>query len=193
MTDIQEIQNHWELVHKHPRNVSKRFQKDISSRTKDIKQFSQLYMHGRTQGRTWSNLELTTSGGSAKNIHFLLLADSNRLDLSPITSLSPDLLQVVRDPTTLNSSVTPDTIITSLSKYYNVPFTKPPINSDGAIRKPSDHLVVIFELKFKPMSHMQRRYKTVTFRPLPDSKMSIFGLWLRDQNWNEMYKNNDVN
>ena len=29
-------------VNKDPGNVSKRFQKDISSRTKDIKQFSQL-------------------------------------------------------------------------------------------------------------------------------------------------------
>ena len=29
-----------ELVYKHPRNVSKGFKKDFSSRTKDIKQFS---------------------------------------------------------------------------------------------------------------------------------------------------------
>ena len=42
----------------------------ISSRTKDIKQFSQLTTHthtdGRTHARTWVNLELTTRGGSAK-------------------------------------------------------------------------------------------------------------------------------
>ena len=35
-----EIWNYLELMYKHPRNVSKMFQKDISSRTKDIKQFS---------------------------------------------------------------------------------------------------------------------------------------------------------
>ena len=56
LTDIQKISNYLELVYKHTRNVSKRFQKDISSRTKDIKQFSQLTtdggMHGRTDTRT---------------------------------------------------------------------------------------------------------------------------------------------
>ena len=36
LTDIQEIQNYLEHMYKHPRNVSKRFQKDISSRTKDM-------------------------------------------------------------------------------------------------------------------------------------------------------------
>ena len=46
LTDIQDIQNYLRLEYKHPRNVSKRFQKDISSRTKDNKQFSQLYTHG---------------------------------------------------------------------------------------------------------------------------------------------------
>ena len=42
MTDMQYIQNYLEQLYKHPRNVSKNFQKDISCGTKDIKQFSQL-------------------------------------------------------------------------------------------------------------------------------------------------------
>ena len=60
---MQEIQNYLELVYKHPRNVTKKFQKDISSRTKDIKQFSQLttdrHTHTQTHTRTSVNLELT--------------------------------------------------------------------------------------------------------------------------------------
>ena len=36
MTHIQEIQNHVEIVYQHPRNVSKKNHKDISSRTSDI-------------------------------------------------------------------------------------------------------------------------------------------------------------
>ena len=51
-TDIQEFQNYLEIVYKHPRNVSKRFQKDIYSRTKDMKQFSQLTMDTHTDART---------------------------------------------------------------------------------------------------------------------------------------------
>ena len=36
MTDIQEIWNYLEIVYKYPRNVYKKFQKDISSGTGDI-------------------------------------------------------------------------------------------------------------------------------------------------------------
>ena len=36
LTDIQEIGNYLELVYKHPRNVSRKFEKDSSSRTEDI-------------------------------------------------------------------------------------------------------------------------------------------------------------
>ena len=38
---MQEICNYWEIVYKHPRNISKKFPKDMSTRTKDIKQLSQ--------------------------------------------------------------------------------------------------------------------------------------------------------
>ena len=63
LTDIQEIQNYIKLVYKHPGYVSKRFQKDISCGTKDIKQFSQLITDTQTDTqtdtRTSVNLELT--------------------------------------------------------------------------------------------------------------------------------------
>ena len=36
LTDIQEIWNYLELVYKHPKNVSRKFEKDSSSRTGDI-------------------------------------------------------------------------------------------------------------------------------------------------------------
>ena len=70
VTDIQEIQNYLKLVYKRPRNVSKRFQKDISSRTKDIKQFSQLIMDTCTHGRTHRCKYRAdpTRGGSAKKV-----------------------------------------------------------------------------------------------------------------------------
>ena len=57
-------------MYKHLRNVSKRFQKDISSRTKDINSLvncrcTRTHMHAWT----WVNLELTPpEGGSAKNL-----------------------------------------------------------------------------------------------------------------------------
>ena len=36
LTDIQQILNHLELVYKHPGNVSRKFEKDSLSRTRDI-------------------------------------------------------------------------------------------------------------------------------------------------------------
>ena len=59
LTDIQEIWNYLELVYKHPGNISIRFQKDISSRTKGIKLFSQLTTDAHTHTWTNVNLELT--------------------------------------------------------------------------------------------------------------------------------------
>ena len=41
-----------ELMYKHHRNVSRRFQKDISSRTKDIKRSSQLMTHTHMDRQT---------------------------------------------------------------------------------------------------------------------------------------------
>ena len=66
-----------------PRNVSKRFQKDISSRTKDIKQFSQLITHAHmdahTDARTSVNLELTPPevGQLKCNIHHIYESSVN--------------------------------------------------------------------------------------------------------------------
>ena len=73
---------------KHPRNVSKRFQKDISSGTKDIKQFSQLITHTHTQThthtdtRTSVNLELTPPEvGQLKMLLNVTLLRKKRLPL----------------------------------------------------------------------------------------------------------------
>ena len=127
------------------------------------------------------------------NIHLLLIADSNRLNLDPIIGLLPQLSQVVTVPTRLNPPATLDTIITTLSKYYKEPYTKPPIASDKSNGKPSDHLVVLYEPKFNPIQHKPRKYKRVQYRPLPDSGIAFFGTWLKDQNWNEIYQSDDIN
>ena len=50
-----------------------------------------------------------------KNIQFILIADTNRLNLDPIINLCEDLKQVVKVPTRLNPPATLDTIITLMS------------------------------------------------------------------------------
>ena len=52
LTDIQEILNYSELVYKHPQNISRKFEKDSSSRTGVIT--DNLYLV-----RQWDNEQLT--------------------------------------------------------------------------------------------------------------------------------------
>ena len=62
------------------------------------------------------------------NIHLVIAGDTNRLNLSPIKNLSPNLKQEVKVFTRLNPPAILDPIITTLGKWYQSPVTKPPIN-----------------------------------------------------------------
>ena len=53
-----------------------------------------------------------------QNTEFILCADSNRLDLTPIIDLNSNFQQVVQIPTRLNPPAVLDTIVTSISKFY---------------------------------------------------------------------------
>ena len=67
--------------------------------------------------------------------------------------------------------------------YYQSPFTVPPLDNDSnKSGKPSDHLIVMM----KPINANEPKrkvYKTVTFRPLPESGLFQFGVWLQTQKW----------
>ena len=126
-------------------------------------------------------------------VDFILCADSNRLDLSPIIDSSADLCQVVKVPTRLNPPATLDTIVTSLSKYYEEPVTKPPIMNDSSSSgTPSDHLIVLW----KPISNncelSQRVYRTVVNRPISPIGVSKFSEWLKNKSWHDIYQCNDI-
>ena len=70
------------------------------------------------------------SGKYGSNIQYVIAGDTNRLNLDPILSLSHNLVQCVKVPTRLNPDRMLDPIITTMSKYYAEPETKPPINPD---------------------------------------------------------------
>ena len=58
--------------------------------------------------------------------------------------------------------------------------------------KPSDHLIVVM----KPLSNdhpiQQKTYKTITYRPFPDSGIREMGRWLQSQHWSEIYSLKDA-
>ena len=127
-------------------------------------------------------------------IDFIIAGDTNRLNLSPILNLSPELQQVVKVPTRLNPDRILDPIITTLKQFYCEPTTKPPINPNSSqTGKPSDHLVVLWE----PLGALQqiqaRKYRTLETRPIDFSGLQKFSSWIENYNWTTFYKSNGAN
>ena len=128
------------------------------------------------------------------NLHFVIAGDTNRLNLNPITSLSPNLKQVVKVHTRLNPPATLDPIITTLSKWYQSPVTKPPINPNrNSGGKPSDHLVVLMCPLVSELQIPPRVYTTVTTRPLTQSGIERFAKWVEQYAFSEIYEYKDAN
>ena len=121
------------------------------------------------------------------NLHFCIAGDTNKLNLSPILNLSPSLQQVVKVPTRLNPDAILDKIITTMSKFYCPPVTKPPLQNDGKKGAPSDHLVVLMYPVSSELECPPRVYRTVQYRPLTDSGFIIYEKWLAEQTWAEIY------
>ena len=122
-------------------------------------------------------------------LHFIIAGDTNRLDLRPILNLSPQLIQVVKVPTRLNPPAILDPIITTLSSFYNQPVTKPPIQNDADKNgKPSDHLVVLMRPLSSSLEVQPRKYRTVKFRPLPQSGIDKMKKWIQYHDWDDFYK-----
>ena len=128
-----------------------------------------------------------------KSLQICIAGDLNRLGLSPIISLSANFEQVVRVPTRLNPDAILDPIITTMRKFYLDPVTKPPIRNDEGNGQPSDHLIVLFEPISRLVDCQPRVYETIQFRPITDSGILMFGQWLSDQTWDEIYSNQDCN
>ena len=120
-------------------------------------------------------------------LHFIMAGDTNDLKLEPILSLSPQLKQVVSTPTRKGAILDP--IITTLAKYYQPPICLPPLDSDpDQTGAPSDHMIVFMEPINGVNNNPARANKTVTFRPLPESGITLMGDWLVNYSWDTLYK-----
>ena len=105
-----------------------------------------------------------------RGLHFVLAGDTNDLNLNPILSLSPNLVQIVTDWTRLDPPAILDPIIMTLSHLYQEPLCLDPLDADPETNgKQSDHRIVIS----KPISVINnkcsRQTRIVKFRPFPQS------------------------
>ena len=108
--------------------------------------------------------------------------------MKPILDLSPSLSQVVTIPTRTNPDAKLDKIITTLSKFYLVPTTLPPLDNDvDGKGKPSDHLIVIM-MPISQNNYPKPQVKVITYRPLPESGMLMMKQWLQNENWAQLYR-----
>ena len=124
-----------------------------------------------------------------KGLHWLLCGDTNDLRLDPILALSPNLKQCVQNFTRQNPPRILDPIITTMSKYYQIPKVVPPLDPDPEKRgKPSDHMMVIFT----PINNIEnkcvKRSKEIIFRPINTEGVNKMRTWLISENWHQVLK-----
>ena len=98
-----------------------------------------------------------------KGLNFIIAGDKNKLNLTPIINLSPNLAQIVksptrRDPVTFVEALL-DPVITSLETYYQTPTCLPPLDPDPESNgKHSDHRIVVF----RPVSAINNQFARTT-------------------------------
>ena len=123
-----------------------------------------------------------------ENLGFIIAGDFNRLNVKPILNLSADLRQTVSVPTRLNPDATLDLVITNMANFYQAPCTLAPLeNDDSKSGTASDHLIVKMHPIRNSSNVVERKYRTIQFRPFPDSGIREFGRWLHTQTWNAVY------
>ena len=112
-------------------------------------------------------------------------ADKNSMDISPLLNCGLRLKQVV-DIGTRNGVIL-DIILMNIPQLYNSPIIAPPVpcdNPDDGV--PSDHWVPVcypYTDRYRPPL---RRFKSVTYRPLPAENIAKFGNWITSESFDQM-------
>ena len=121
----------------------------------------------------------------------MIAGDINRTDYTDIIDAYAALKQCVTVGT--RKQATLEIILSDLINLYHPPTTKPPLqvdeNKKGA---DSDHYIVIFAPKSDLVFQVPRMKKVVKTRPLPDSKIPLFGREIQNQSWGEVFHEEDL-
>ena len=109
-------------------------------------------------------------------------ADKNRMDLHPLLNCGLRLKNMV-DISTRKGAIL-DVIITNIPKYYNSAIVVPPVPCDDpSSGVPSDHWVPICYPHMDRHRPPLRRFKSVTYRPLPDDGIRKYGQWITSESF----------
>ena len=119
-------------------------------------------------------------------LHFTLGADANKLDLTSILSLSPNMKQLVVTPTRGKAILDP--ILSTLGLWYQTPVSLQPLQADpGTGGATSDHMISIM----RPISMVNnkpcRENRKIKVRPLPESLINLIKASLQFHSWENVY------
>ena len=104
-------------------------------------------------------------------VYFIITGDTNELNLYPIVSLSKKIVQVVQKPIRIDSNIGKesrlDTIITTLSSYYQEPNCIDTLDVDNEKNKEkSDHKIVFMEPIDDNSTKSARVQSVIKLRPV---------------------------
>ena len=102
--------------------------------------------------------------------------------MSEILHSNSELTQMNTLPTRKGEIL--EVVISNMYAYYNSPLIIPPVSPDDPDSGvPSDHDPVVCHPNCDPDLPPKRVYKTVSYRPLPQSAIIEFGSWVTRTNW----------
>jgi hypothetical protein len=126
------------------------------------------------------------------DIHFLLGGDFNRLNISSILDSYGALKQFVSVPTR-NEAIL-EILLTDLHPFYHPPTTLAPLQVDPyKIGADGDHNIILMAPLINDQFKIQRIKKSVTIRPVPESKILTFGAEIVEHKWDDVLSESDVN
>ena len=116
------------------------------------------------------------------NCPIILGADKNDMNIRPILNCGLRLRQVV-DLKTRGDKIL-DILIMNYPQLYNSPVIVPPVPCDDPTSGvPSDHSVPVCYPHTDIHNPPARNYRTIQYRPLPDSSIAKFGEWITGEDF----------
>ena len=113
----------------------------------------------------------------------ILGADKNYMDIRPLLSCGLRLRQLV-DQCTRQDAILDIIVMNNLSRYYKSPVIAPPLQPDDPTKaKPSDHSVPVCVPHTDRYKPARRNYRTIKYRPMPESSVHKFGEWIVQESW----------
>ena len=120
------------------------------------------------------------------NISFWIGGDFNRLDITEILDSYGALKQIISIPT--RKTATLEIVLTDLHTMYHPATTIPPLQVDqDKLGKDGDHEIVVLAPKNNKQFKIERKKRTISTRPLPQSQIEKFERTFMDIDWDQVF------